>query len=70
MIYCEPIESKKKEFVFPALEKILKKSGVFESLTVDGELKHFDQWFGPRNMNVNVKGSVNHILKEHFLFAK
>ena len=56
MLYCEPIESKKKKFVFPALEKIIKKSGSFESVTVDAELSHLDQWFNPRHMNVNVKG--------------
>ena len=70
MIYCEPVESKEKKFVFPALEKTIKESGNFESVTVDGELKHFDQWFNPRHMNVNVKGSVNHLLNEYFLFAK
>jgi len=69
MIYCEPVESKEKKN-FPALEKIIKKSGVFESVTVDSELKHFDQWFNPRHMNVNVKGSVNHGLNEYFLFAQ
>ena len=56
MIYCEPIESKGKKFVFPALEKIIKKSGPFESVTVDGELRYFDQWFNPQKMNVSVKG--------------
>ena len=69
MLYCEPIESKKKKFVFPALEKIIKKSGLYESVSVDAELKHFNQWFNPRNMNVNVKGSVNLILNISYLLS-
>ena len=69
MLYCELSESKKKKFVFPALEKIIKKSGFYESVSVDGELKHFEQWFNPRNMNVNVKGSVNLILNISYLLS-
>ena len=61
--------NQRKNFVFPAVDKIIKKSGVFESVTVDGELKHFDQWFNPRHMNVNVEGSVNHLLNENFFIC-